>query len=308
MFDKLITVNYRRGLGGEFFCHLLDQSYSGREFDQDTRFGTYNRFEYVGVDFIFKTYLHHFLWCAFSDYSGIEEYVDKEFGYPNKYNLSLRKNLTVKRMEGLIRTYNTMIKDADKSDQVLNIRDYAHSVCKEHYDEYFAGSDDLFTVSNLHYNSTNKFAVPVNFFFPNSKNLCLVNNNVDEYFYTLLWIYKRLPDLKYYPAAYKSAYKNSKQELKDYFHFERKKVYGSFEGELAVEVFDFHYRGLNIDEKLSELLGIRVKLDYDRVRAYAAKNREIIMNEFDVDVFKDYTQEQIYDKFHAYVDRVYDEI
>ena len=308
MFNQLITMSYRRGHGGEFFCYLLDQAITKRDFDQDERFGTFNRYEYVGVDFIFKTFVHHFIWCTFSDYETIEEYVDKEFGYPNKYNVSLRKNLSVKKMDNLIKAYNLYIKEDDKKDQLFNIKQYCEDICKKEYDNYFAVNFDPYTISNLHYNSTNRFGVPVKYFFDGSKNICLVNNKVDEYFYTLLWIYKRLPDLKYYPAAYKSAFKTPKEDLIEYFKFDKRKEYGTFPDELQIETFDLHYRGLNIDGDLSDLLGMKINLDYDRILAYAAKNRQMMIDLFDVDIFKDYTEEQIYAKFADYVNRVYDDI
>ena len=308
MFDKLITMNYRRGHGGEFFCYMLDSALTNREFDQDARFGTFNRYEYVGVDFIFKTFMHHFIWCTFSNYDSIEEYVDKEFGYPNRYNVSLRKNLSIKKMDNLILAYNLYIKEDNREDQILNIKEYCNDVCKREYNNYFDFYDDEFAISNLHYNNTNRFNLPVSYFFENSKNICLVNNEIDEYFYTLLWIYKRLPDLKYYPAAYKSAFRMPKEELIEYFKFDKRKTYGSFPGELEIETFDLHYRGLNIDNKLSELLGIKVNLDYPRILSYAAKNRQMMIEYFDVDVFKDYSEEQIYSKFSDYVNKVYDDI
>lgn len=309
MFDKLVTVNYRRGLGGEFFCHLLDAAYSDRKFEQDTSFGTFNRYEYVGVDFIFKTFVHHFFWCTFSDYPGIEEYVDGEFGYPNRYNVSLRKNLSIKRMDNLISHYNLYIKEPDKKDQILNIKEYIGIRCSELYDQYFEDSGDPYAVSNIHYNSSNRYNLPLGYFFEGSKNVSLINTKLDEYFYTLLWIYKRLPDLKYYPAQFKSSpYKYEKQALIDYFQFHRKKDYTVFPGELAVEAFDLQYRGLNIDEPLSDLLNFKVRLDYDRIKRYAEANRKLMIDNFGFDVYKDYEGERVYDMFAAYVDRVYEDI
>lgn len=308
MFDKLVTVNYRRGLGGEFFCYTLDKSFSDREFVEDTNFGTFNRYEYVGIDFIFRTYVHHFFWITFYGYESAEEYVDKEYGYPSSYNVSLRKGISIKKMEGLIQHFNMYIKDPDPLYQLQNIKEYIEDRCRQLYVDFLERSGDSLAVSNLHYDNTNRFNVPVGDFFKNSKNICLVNNSVDEYFYTLLWIYKRLPDLKYYPAKMKSAYKHSKEKLLDYFKFQKRKEYKVFDGEFGVEAFDFHYRGLNIDRDLSDYLGVRVSFDYDRVKWYGETNRQLMIDNFDVDVFKDYTEEQICEKFARYLDRVYDEI
>lgn len=302
MFDKLITVNYRRGLGGEFFCYLLDEALHKNDFVQDLSFGTENRYEYVGVDFIFRTYLHHFFWCTFSNYEGIEEYVESEFYYPSKFNTPIRK------MDGLIKTYNTLIRDHDREKQVENIVDYCASVCKSHYDEYLSSTENKFAVSNLHYDSCNRFGAPLQKFFPSSINLSMINSTHAECFYTLLWIYKRLPDLKYYPAAMKSFYKRSLDDLLDYFKFYEKKTYCTFENEIVFEAFDFHFRGLKIDEQLSEELGTKVSLDYDRVRVYGEKNRQIIIDTFGIDAFKEYPVTVYEDKLKDYIRKVYDSI
>ena len=306
MFDRLITVNYRRGGGGEFFASLLNSTFTQMPFEQNTDFGTENRFEFIGIDLIWKTKLHHYFWSVFL-YDDIESYVKGELGFPHGRGLPMRKRWSSNKVATIVETYNMMIKGTDKGDEIQNLKDYCVT-CKDIYDRYFEENGVRFGVANMHYDNCNKYGMKVGDFLTNSKNINLINNNVDEYFYTLLWVYKRLPDLKYYPYKMKSAYAMPKEDMLEYYKFQSKKPYGSFPGELGVEVFDLHYRDLRIDDELSELIGTRVRLDYDRIKAYSARNRELMIQYFNVDVFKDYSEEQIYAKFEDYLHKIYDEI
>lgn len=310
MFDKLITLNYRRGGGGEFFCHLIDSSFKHYEFDQDTSYGTENRFEYVGIDIIFRTYLHHYFWCVFADYRDIDEYINAEFGYPwGGEGISLRKAYKSEKVDRLIKIWDMHIHDAEKEYQIENLKQYCIDTVSKVYDTYFAENDVPYAISNLHYNNCNKYNLPIGYFLEGSKNINLINTVVDEYFKTLLWIYKRMPDLKRYQSLNgKKSVIMSKQDLINYYMFEKKKEYHVFPGELGIEAFDLFHRGLNIDDQLSDLLGTKVNLDYARVKAYGEKNRQLLIDHFDFDVFKDYSQEYVEQKFIEHVDRIYDSI
>lgn len=309
MFDKMVTVNYRRGLGGEFFCYMLDKAQSDREFEEDTSFGTRNRFEYVGINFVFQTFVHHFFTLTFGGYKTAEEYAAVEFGYPDKFTISLRYKPSIRNMDRLIKYYDMFIRDEDPYHQLLNIKQYIEVECKHIYDTYMKETNDRLGICNIHFNSANEFNLPLKFFYEESKNVSIVNNNIHEYFYTLLWIYKRLPALKYYPAVMKSSiFKHSKQSLTEYFKFEERKEYKVFDGEFKIEAFDLHYRGLNVDRDLSDYLGVKVKFDYDRIKHYAHTNRMIILENFGLDIFREYDLETVYRKFAEYVDRIYDQI
>ena len=308
MFDKLITLNYRRGGGGEFFSNYLESFFTKKDFQQNTDFGTENRFEYSGIDIIFRTSLHHYFWYVFSEYPDIEEYIKGELGYPHGPGLPTRKRFDSNKVNSIRQNFNLWIKDRRKEDEIANLKQFILEVSLPSYDTYFQKNDVPYAICNLHYNSTNIYNMPISEFFVGSKNISLVNTIVDEYFYTLLWVYKRLPDLKYYPFKMKSAYAMPKEDMIEYFKFQKQKEYKVFPGELGIEVFDFQYCGVKIDKELSDLLGMKIKLDYDRVKAYGIKNRELILEHFNVDVFKDYSEEYIYSKFEDYVHRIYDKI
>lgn len=307
-YDKLITTNFVRGHGGEFFINLLHEAIYDYEIKKKYPVVIYpeiNRYGFEYTDIIFQTKFNNISAFLGSNYSTFEDYFKYEKAYPNQYE---DKKLIVRKYEQNLEYYYRYIKDENKELELKNLKKYCDDVIHAMYLN-FRKKFNLYTFSFLHYNN---FLKPINYFFPESKNINLVNTKVDEYFFTLLYVYKKLPEIKYYPYITFYSHKNipsmTKENLIKYFVFKKVKEYKSYDHELSVESFDFYFNNLNIDEQLSDLLGMKIRLNYDKVRYYAEKNRSLMIDIFDYDIFKSYDEEYVYNTATKFIDRVYDEI
>lgn len=302
-YDKLITTNFVRGHGGEFFCNILYEAIYNTEIKKT--FPEINRYSFEHTDLIYSSKFNNISTFLGSNYKTFEDYFKYEKGYPNQYE---KKGLVIRKYEQNLEYYYRHIKDENKELELKNLKTYCDKELHKRYLN-FIKEFKIYSFSFLHYNN---FLAPVNYFFPESKNINFVNTKIDEYFFTLLYIYKKLPEVKYYPYITFFSHKNipsmTKENLINYFKFKRVKEYKVYDHEISIESFDFHYNNLNIDEQLSDKLGIKINLNYDKVRYYAEKNRSLMIDIFDYDVYKSYDEEYVIDKAAKFIDRVYDEI
>lgn len=289
MFDKLIFVNYKGGMGGEFFSWILSNAANKKiqSVVYDPLLNKYGFKEYD--DILFNSNSNHLFLIVVNQYDSPEDYFlnysclgDEDF-----YKKFIDKNYYM--YSRVKKTFYTYIYDTSYQQMLDNLTMY--------YSDHFSPlakqikiKDNIeYLIQPVHYVNNNKLNVNLTQFFKGSKKITFYCEEKYHYFFSLLRSVKMFQHNKdRHNLTHDQLERFFIMDMEDY-NLEKK----LFDSDLNIDIGNLYFNKLNIDNKLSDFIGTDIKLDYNEIDRYNNRNVNLLMNSLNFDVNKQYSIDQI---------------
>lgn len=253
--SKLITVNFRGGMGGDFFSILLNNNF------KQTPYNKTALKQYVYSDCPFASRWPYF----------------KKLKAFNKINTFFRDIRSIDRRDSStfeeIKFFNVYANSGLPLEQCLN---------EYFFDNYhMVFNDERFRVTNIHNLTTNFYnSLDLQIIFPKSKNIDLhsFNYNYVNIAYNLLCMYK-LP------------IRNLLSMNRDSIAVMNNSV-NQNNNSIFVDFYSLIFEDKSYDEQLSDLIGESITLNKNRIAVYRDEQIEIL-KQFNIDPYKQYPDDHI---------------
>lgn len=245
MFTDLIIVNTMKGTGGEFFLNLLVDKYERPE-----SFVSANRYWHTDIIPEISFILDHWADAYANGYDKLDDYLFYDIFEEDviAYDRFITRKALV---QGL--SYDTLKSYCDSRLQTIQQSNVGLKAFVSHY--------------------SRQETAPIIKYFPPAKVIKINTQNVNPYYYRLLFI------LKYYLSQQPSLTpKMAKFLLDDYMFFDRPNVFDHhYESEFNVDAERLFFKfDPKISKELSEYLDTDVNIDMARVRKYTELNNELL--------------------------------
>ena len=253
--SELVTVNYRGGYCGDFFCTLLKEAIDNQpieyRLDKNYRFSFGER-------------------CVFNN----------ELKTLSYFHGWIIHTLELNPYEVVPKFYNIYKKFYDEG---FNTKEYLVEKIRTHlYDKYKQNFDGSLKVGMFHNPNNEDFSLQQ--IFPKSKNIVLL---CPDWFFNVtrvLFYVKTLKDNKS-----RNDFLSQKKDLPDiekFFqgYFDPGYISINANDEYVVDIFDLFFDDVNYDQKLSDFLGIDIKLNKDNIKFYRDKN-VAMLNSYGIDPY-----------------------
>jgi hypothetical protein len=258
--SKLITVNYKGGLSGDFFCNLLQDNFEKYIFDKN-----YDSF-------------NNKYFFAKRDFFNLKFKSLEELGELLKNNHYLNSQIVRNDANKVFNDYEKLI--TIYRDEPSELLDGLREIFLT-YASSFKGYE--YRVSNFH--NCNSFIFSLQEIFPGSKNIVLSTN---QSYYPLARI------LAYHKNIINKFDKTI--NIKDHSNFIDNQFFKMpdflIHNEFKIDIYELIFLEKNYDEILSNYLNHQIKLDKKRINKY--KNDHIdFFKKYNIDVYKEYSYEEM---------------
>lgn len=266
--SKLITVNYKGGLSGDFFCNLLADNFDKAKHLKND--GNRQKYIFRNRD-VFEQ--------KFKSLTDIRDYRDKD--YRDKEKSILLRPFSAPH-DKLYSTVYEMYKDEPLEILCKEISELLYSL---YYNEF---SDGKYKISNFH--NVGKTNIKLSCIFPDSKNIILTCN--DQYYplSRILFFYKNI--LNVYDDRGIGIRVN-----KEWFHPFIEAFFFTLNSykneEYPINIYELIFCGRDYDKDLSDFLQTSIKLNKKQIQKYRDDHIEIF-KKFNVDLYKQYEKKEIY--------------
>lgn len=259
-YEKLVTVNYSGGVGGEFFCNLLGAAIAGVPFESkpDSNNKFTHKFPALDLpDLDFR--------CTIAPLMVYALHADPKLrSILSKYENIKPLNFVESHLSNQYKFYK-YVDDVDGEKVKENIRIVMRR---------FIPPPSNYTFANFHNLKPYTKGLGLGDIFPNSKNLVLTTTNVEylKVFWFFVW-YKN-KDVHGAPDPDLSLYYQDVPSNPDVFG--EQKIY------MDKIVFGDNYLSYveEVEFILSKLIGKNIKLDRSAIELYRKNNNKIIRNYF----------------------------
>lgn len=302
MFDKLITLSYPAGTGGEFFATELTK-YITKEDNPDFRYNPRtNAYEYNQVDLLYKFRFEFILNFLLRDYTSVEEYFFKkicggDYGLYEKYPIDAISNNFFKNIKKNFKIY---VEDDSIPLMLNNIKNVVESACYDVYGMHLLRYKNNYIVNSFNF-PKNKYNFTEQDLFKGSKNILLYCNKEHETFFNLLKFIKNFENyfLKLGGHSPSLTFHFVLNYDNNYFDYSDK------ESHFSINVSDLYFNNLKIDKEISNFLNQEIKLDYDNIYRYAEANKHIVFKHFNYKLDQAISKEETTQLFKQYVEKTY---
>lgn len=279
--EKVIpTVNYEvTGIGGEFIATILLEAISGSSNSSISSKNQYTFRSISGIDhdvanFCIKTIIKN----ATDPLDLIK--IESVPGEDRFYSGFKEK----------VVSFYDIVKGNNHLQTLENIKSYL---------EKNVGPKDVFIFHFPTAEAYKKLCIDTKYFISNSKPIYLDTSKISYHTMNLLYLHKVSQNVSRF---------KTKQDFKDsllrriFVYYDRE--YYRSPGSIVIDCSEFLYNRQNIDKQLSEYLNTEVNLDYDKILSYSKKNVDILREQFNVDIFKDYDKQFYIDRMNEYCEKL----
>ena len=262
--EKLITVNYKGGLSGDFFSNLLADNFDNLNIEYEKTKKEQHKYSFHNRD-VFEQKFKSF--ADFLDY--------REGDLPAIHNSfkPLKDYPTYK-------IFHEMFKHETLEDSFKEIAELFYSLFSYKF------SDGKYKVTNFH--NLRKDAPSLQAIFPGSKNIVLVCDYSYFPLSRILFYYKNL--INDYDKIVKIKKETFDEFINSSFFIEPN--YYRYD-EHPVNIYQLIFCDKKYDEELSEFLQTPIKLNKKKILKYRKDHIELF-KKFNVDPYKSYSKEEIY--------------
>jgi hypothetical protein len=261
--EKLITVNYKGGLSGDFFSNLLCDNFDNfNEKNYDKTKHDRQKFAFARRD-VFEQ--------RFKSLIDIRDH--------RRFSVLLTPFFS-HNYDNFYKTLHEMYKDEPLEVVYREIADLMYSL---YYHKFL---DGRYKVSNFH--NITMDSIALSSMFPGSKNIVLTCNDSYYPLSRILFFYKNIiNDYEKHVNITKETFdefiEHSFFKIPDYHRHK----------EHPVDVYELIFNGKNYDKDLSKFLQTTITLDKKQIQKYRNDHIELF-KKFDVDPYKTYEKKAIY--------------
>ena len=257
--DKLITINYKAGMNGDFFSNLICDNFV----DVSSEYKKTNKNAYV---FENRDVFNSFLKVL----SDIQLIVDSE-----EYVFYSAKN---DMYQNLYRIY----KDEPIEELHKGISELLFSLYSYRF------SDGNYKVANFHNSSQNNI-LKINNIFPGSKNIILTCDRNYYSFARMLFYYKFVLDNLSKNSAELIVTEETKEDFIKSIFFTMPNFNTH---EYPIDIYQLLFCDKNYNDELSEFLNTKITLNKDKINSYK-KDHINLFKDWGIDLYQNYTDEEI---------------